>query len=122
MGNLIEKGKKGEEIAFRYLLKRGYSIIKRNYRSSCGEIDIVAFDPSTKTIVFVEVKLRKRESQTTPLEAVDIAKQRKMVKTALKFLGETKLDYEAVRFDVIGIEDGKLPTVVHIEDAFQLNC
>jgi hypothetical protein len=37
-------------------------------------------------------------------------------------LGETKLDYEAVRFDVIGIEDGKLPTVVHIEDAFQLNC
>jgi putative endonuclease len=82
----------------------------------------VAFDPSTKTIVFVEVKLRKKGSQTNPLEAVDSTKQRKIVKTALKFLGETRLLYESVRFDVIGIEDGEPPTVVHLEDAFQLNC
>jgi len=117
-----EKGRRGEKIASRYLLRKGYSIIRKNYRSSYGEIDIIAFDESTKTVVFVEVKLRKRKAQVTPLEAVDRIKQRKIVKTALKFLNETKLTYEAVRFDVIGIEDRKLPTVVHIEDAFQLNC
>jgi putative endonuclease len=117
-----EKGRRGEKIASRYLLRKGYSIIRKNYRSSYGEIDIIAFDESTKTVVFVEVKLRKRKAQVTPLEAVDRIKQRKIVKTALKFLNETKLTYEAVRFDVIGIEDRKLPTVVHIEDAFRLNC
>jgi len=73
-------------------------------------------------VVFVEVKLRKRGSQVTPLEAIDGVKRRRIVKTALKFLNETELAYEAVRFDVIGIEDGDLPTVVHVEDAFQLNC
>jgi putative endonuclease len=117
-----EKGRRGEKIASRYLLRKGYSIIRKNYRSSYGEIDIIAFDESTKTVVFVEVKLRKRKAQVIPLDAVDRIKQRKIVKTALKFLNETKLTYEAVRFDVIGIEDRKLPTVVHIEDAFQLNC
>ncbi|WP_132526227.1 YraN family protein [Phorcysia thermohydrogeniphila] len=122
MGRSQEKGREGEKIASRYLLKRGYSIIRRNYRSSYGEIDIIAFDPSTKTIVFVEVKLRKKGAQSTPLETVNRTKQKKIIKTALKFLNETELTYEAVRFDVIGIEDGEISTVFHVEDAFQLNC
>ena len=97
-------------------MRRGYSIIRRNYRSSFGEVDIVAFDPSTETLVFVEVKHRKRGSLTHPLEAVTPNKVEKVKKTALKFLSETKLNYSSIRFDVISVVNERVEE--HLENAF----
>ena len=51
-----ELGKKGEDAATKFLLRRGYKIVERNWRCPAGEADIIAFDGST--LVFVEVKTR----------------------------------------------------------------
>ncbi|MEO2082456.1 MAG: YraN family protein [Desulfurobacteriaceae bacterium] len=115
MGKSQEKGKEGERIAFRYLLEKGYSIIRRNYKSCYGEIDIVAYDPSTETVVFVEVKLRKEGSAVNPLEAVTPVKQERIKKTALYFLSEEGVAYQNIRFDVIAVEGEE---VNHVENAF----
>lgn len=55
-----EIGQKGEEIASKYLEKKGFSIIDRNYRKKWGEIDIIAF--KDKVLHFVEVKTVSRRS------------------------------------------------------------
>ena len=49
-----ELGNKGEDIAVRYLEDQGYKILKRNFRSRYGEIDIIC--SRAKSVVFVEVK------------------------------------------------------------------
>jgi len=48
-------GQLGEDIATRYLKKKRYKIIERNYRETWGELDVIALSPD-KTLVFVEVK------------------------------------------------------------------
>ncbi|OGY97503.1 MAG: hypothetical protein A2855_02540 [Candidatus Liptonbacteria bacterium RIFCSPHIGHO2_01_FULL_57_28] len=48
-------GAKGEDIAARYLTKRGYQILRRNYWTKFGEIDLICKDP-TGTLIFIEVK------------------------------------------------------------------
>ncbi len=97
-------------------MRRGYSIIRRNYRSSFGEVDIIAYDPSTETLVFVEVKHRKRNSLSSPLESITPSKIEKVRKTALQFLSETTADYSSVRFDAISVVDGRVEE--HVENAF----
>lgn len=116
MGRSQEKGKEGEEIASRYLLRRGYSIIRRNYRSSFGEVDIIAYDPSTETLVFVEVKHRKANSLSSPLESITPLKIERIKKTALQFLSEITVNYSSVRFDAISVVDGRVEE--HVENAF----
>ncbi|MDQ3076355.1 MAG: YraN family protein [bacterium] len=47
-------GEVGENIATRFLVKHGYSIIERNYTKKWGEIDIIA--QKSGKIHFIEVK------------------------------------------------------------------
>ncbi len=49
-----ETGQIGEDIACRFLVKHGFSILERNYLKKCGEIDIVA--KKGNKLHFVEVK------------------------------------------------------------------
>ncbi|MBI2096182.1 MAG: YraN family protein [Candidatus Taylorbacteria bacterium] len=49
-----EIGRLGEDIACKFLMKHGYSIMDRNYRKKWGEIDIVA--ERHNLTCFVEVK------------------------------------------------------------------
>ncbi len=79
----------------------------------------MAFDPNSKTVIFVEVKLRKKNSLTSPEETITERKMSKIRTTALKFLGELTIKYENVRFDFIGIDYSNEKTAVtHIENAF----
>jgi putative endonuclease len=48
-------GKLGEDVACKYLEKKGYVILERNYTRKWGEIDIVSCE--TERIHFIEVKL-----------------------------------------------------------------
>jgi len=66
-------GPRGEAIARRYLRRRGYLILARNFRSANAENDIVALDG--ETLVFVEVKAREGIEAGSPREAVDDHKQ-----------------------------------------------
>lgn len=71
----IELGARGEEAAARFLEKRGYTILERNWTCIAGEADIIALDD--EGIHFVEVKTRRGEGKGFPEEAVDAKKRRR---------------------------------------------
>ena len=112
-------GKNGEDKACRFLKRKGYKIIERNYMSRFGEIDIIA--QNKEYLVFVEVKTRGENSIASPREFVDSFKQERIIKTAQIYLSENPTELQP-RFDVaeISVSDGKIKEIVHIEDAFCL--
>ncbi|GJQ57844.1 MAG: YraN family protein [Candidatus Scalindua sp. AMX11] len=110
---------KGEGLARKFLKKRGYKILKRNYVSKSGEIDIVAFDKGI--IVFVEVKARISESYGSPVLAITKGKKRKIIKTGLSYLMENEIGNASYRFDVVSISYSKAaidPTIELFQGAF----
>jgi putative endonuclease len=76
--NKISKGKLGELIAIKFLKKKGYKIIKTNYKTKQGEIDIIA--EHGNFIIFIEVKYRTSNYFGMPHEAVNKQKQAKITK------------------------------------------
>jgi putative endonuclease len=113
-------GKEGERIAERYLLKKGYKLVERNYRCPSGELDLIVLD--RRVVVFVEVKTRTGRAFGTPFEAVEFRKQQKMTQAAQYFLAQKGLQQRDARFDVVGISwPGRQPVVEHIENAFELS-
>ena len=66
-------GERGEIAAARFLKRVGYRIVTTRLRKRYGEIDIIAVDYSggSETVVFAEVKTRRRDDNTQPAEAVD---------------------------------------------------
>jgi putative endonuclease len=97
-------GKIGEDIASEYLNSQHYKILKRNFRTRLGEIDIIAIDK--KTLVFVEVKYGSDDAYLR----VNQKKFEKISRTAnafIKIYGDFKS--ESYRIDVIAIsKDGKI--------------
>ena len=81
-------GRMGEETARDYLERNGYRIIRRNYKISRGEIDIIA--EKKKELHFIEVKTRKSDLFGAPEESVTAAKREKIRRTAQAFLSEFK--------------------------------
>ncbi|MBQ8605183.1 MAG: YraN family protein [Clostridia bacterium] len=110
-------GKQYETAAAIYLKFHGYTVVDRNYHSRFGEIDIIA--RKKETLVFVEVKARGRNAICEPAYAVDVYKQKKILKTAQFYiLHKSKEDCD-IRFDVIEITKGRLFLKFnHITDAF----
>jgi putative endonuclease len=114
-----ELGKKGEEIALRFLKKKGYKIIERNYVCKLGEMDIIAREKDT--LVFVEVKTRTSMAFGPPQLAVNSTKQMQLSKVALYFLKEKQLEDIKARFDVVAILlRPKGEEIELIKDAFDL--
>lgn len=114
-----ELGKKGEDLAFRFLRKNGYRIIEKNYVCKMGEVDIIAKEKDTLT--FVEVKTRTSTAFGPPQLAVNSAKQMQLSKVALTFLKEKGLDDVKARFDVVAILLGPRGAEIElIRDAFDV--
>ncbi len=116
-----ELGRWGEDWAARFLKKKRYRIVERNYRCRLGEIDIVA--RWKDTLVFVEVKTRRDEEDIPPQYSVNRRKQRQIIRTAHVYLKEHYLSGERCRFDVVAIVagDGKKPQEIrHLPGAFRL--
>ena len=115
MENKREIGTVYEKTAAKYLERKGFYILERNFCSRFGEIDIIAKDGGY--LVFIEVKYRMDDSCGSPLEAVDGKKQRKICRTASYFcLRQGYADTTPCRFDVIAMEgDG---SILHLENAF----
>lgn len=114
-------GKSGESLAENFLLKKGYSIIQKNYRTRCGEIDLIA--RYQDILIFVEVKTRSGIQLGSPLHAVTTRKQKQISKVALEFLSKNNFFDTDARFDVISIVYKNTATteIEHIENAFDLS-
>jgi len=112
-------GKKGEEVALRFLKKKGYRIIEKNYVCKLGEMDIIAKEKDT--LVFVEVKTRTTTEFGPPQLAVNSSKQRQLSKVALNYLKEKHLEEVKARFDVMAILLAQKGEEIElIRDAFDL--
>ena len=113
-------GDVGEREAARYLRRRGYRILHRQYRNRGGEIDLIACDGDT--IVFVEVKTRRGVEQGAPFEFVTADKQRRMTRAAMMYLKQTRQLEQRSRFDVVSLvwPPGVLrPEIQHFQHAFE---
>lgn len=115
----LEKGRLGEDAVCSFLKQRGHEIIARNYHRRCGEIDIIS--KCGGFVVFTEVKSRKRGSMISGLEAVDLRKQVKIIRTADLWLSDNDTGLQP-RYDIAEVTlAGNVPRVVSIqiyEDAF----
>ncbi len=106
-------GRAGERLAVDLYLRGGFSIADRNYRSSGGEIDVVA--RKGKLLVFCEVKTRHSDRWGLPAEAVAWGKQQRLRRLAAQWMSEHRPGDVEVRFDVVSIvvEGGRArPTLI----------
>jgi putative endonuclease len=112
-------GSKGEDLAVRFLKKKGFKIIERNFHCPAGEIDLVAREGDT--LVFVEIKARSSSDFGLPQDAVDRFKQQKIIQAARTYLAQHRLSEEIpARFDVVAIHLlSTEPSIELIRDAFQ---
>ena len=99
----LRKGLRFEDQARKYLEKQGLRLLKTNFRSRFGEIDLIMRDRDT--ICFIEVKYRKSMAYGGAACSVPLSKQRKIVKTALYYLAaRRKLVNRPLRFDALLIQ------------------
>jgi putative endonuclease len=113
-----DHGRIGEDLAHRYLRRRGCIVVARNYRprSGAGEIDLVAW--FGETLRFVEVKTRASSEFGEPDLAVDAAKRQHLVFAAYDYVRRTGVERDRTRFDVVSIVLEKPLRLEWIQDAF----
>lgn len=111
-------GTLGEEEACRFLRKKGFKILDRNYRAGSCEIDIVARDG--KLILFVEVKTRLSRDFASPWENVGYRKRKNLKSAARIYIQEHSSSGFEYRFDVISIvvNDALKAEIEWIQQAF----
>lgn len=111
-----ELGKKGEQLAINFLVKKGYTIRDKNWRFQKAEVDIIA--QKKDILAVVEVKTRSSIEFGNPQDFVNPKKIKLLVSAIDEYVISKELDVE-VRFDIIAIvKENNNFTVEHLEDAF----
>lgn len=111
----------GERDAQKFLEKKGYKFIDRNYLTRWGELDLI-MESVDGTVVFVEVKSRIRSRVGSPLEQVDQDKMSHLKRVIEMYLHQRRWDDKPARLDAVGItyersNDNMYPIKFeHVED------
>ena len=109
-------GNKGEMLASRYLMDKGFAVLRYNWKSGHKEIDLIACERDT--LVFVEVKSRSDEEFGNAYDAVTPQKIRKLISAAEAYVMKYKID-TPYRFDIVTVVGKCEPyRIEHIRDAF----
>lgn len=95
-------GKRGEEDAYFYLRRQGYTMVARNFRSPHhrGEIDLIGWEKDV--LCFIEVKTRTTHDVKPAETAVDRDKQRALAAVARDYLRHLALPCQW-RFDIVSV-------------------
>ena len=115
-----KKGKLGEQIVRDYLIKKGYRIIRQNFQTRFGELDIVA--GKDNLLIFIEVKLKVEADFGRPEEMITQKKLRQVKNTAEIFLMQEKTylsNFKQYRIDAICIilnQDMTVKEIRHYEN------
>ena len=96
-------GKRGEQAAARLLRQQGLSVVAEGESDRAGEIDLIAVDRKRNTIIFVEVKTHSTAKPGHPADRVDLEKQGRITRAALRYLKRNQLLGVAARFDVVAV-------------------
>lgn len=111
-----ELGKKGEDLAVEYLLKKGYKIVARNFTFQKAEVDIIA--RKDNILAIIEVKTRSTPDFGDPQEFVKNRQIHRLVTAVDHFVNDHDMDVE-VRFDIVAIiKNNSGMRLEHLEDAF----
>ncbi|WP_394244034.1 YraN family protein [Vibrio astriarenae] len=98
-----QSGQHYETLAMQHLQRQGLTLVTRNFRAKCGEIDLIMRDNAT--IVFIEVKYRQHAKYGHAAEAVTAKKARRVIRTAQLWLMKNNLSLHStdIRFDVVAL-------------------
>ncbi|ORA79363.1 hypothetical protein BST28_12315 [Mycolicibacter kumamotonensis] len=112
-----ELGALGEQLAVDHLIGQGWTILARNWRCRYGELDVIAADPATRAVVFVEVKTRTGDGFGGLAYAVPPQKLRRVRRLAGVWLAGRQSHWDAVRVDVIGVRIRRCqtPHITHLQ-------
>jgi putative endonuclease len=113
-----ELGALGEQLAVDHLIAKGWTILARNWRCRYGELDVIAADPVTRTVVFVEVKTRTGDGFGGLAYAVPEAKIRRLRRLAGLWLSGQDTRWAVLRIDVIRVRIGRCrtPEITHLQE------
>lgn len=119
-------GRFGETEAARFLERRGYRMVLANFKvpigrnslgvSVTGEIDLIVLDGDV--LCFTEVKTKSSAEFSAPVTAVDLRKQRQIIRTARVYRRIFGLADVTYRFDVVSIvrKDRGRPLIEHFRN------
>jgi putative endonuclease len=112
----VATGRRGEDIAHRFLQRAGIVVVARNFRmaSGLGEIDLIGWDKDV--LVAVEVKSRCSGDFGAPERAVGEAKRASLIRAAREYARHAEVPWEKVRFDVVTVVLSSPPEVTHQRD------
>ena len=109
-------GVAGENIAVKFLEKKGYKIIERNFRKNYTEIDIIA--TYRNSLIFIEVKTRTSLEFGTGFEAISPWKIKSLMKTGHLYKAMHPRLPENLQIDAISIflsKNSELESIEHLE-------
>jgi putative endonuclease len=110
----------GEALAVDYLTRMGLRIVARNWRCRYGELDVIACDDASRTVIFVEVKTRTGDGYGGLAYAVTPRKVRRLRRLTGLWLAGQQASWAAIRIDVIGVRIGpknsrRTPEITHLQ-------
>jgi putative endonuclease len=113
----VQLGAMGEALAADHLTRMGLRILQRNWRCRYGELDVIASDEITRTVVFVEVKTRTGDGFGGLAQAVTPRKVHRLRRLAGLWLAGQDRRWAAVRIDVVGVRFGRCrtPEITHLQ-------
>src|SRR5262245_60043324 len=113
-------GQHAEQQACQFLTNQGLKLVAKNFRTRCGEIDLIMRDE--QKLVFIEVRYRKQGGYGSSADSISTLKQKRLIKSAAYYLQKHRLSHKiASRFDVIAIDKTKEKnSITWIKDAFQV--
>lgn len=117
MAHHINTGKTGECLAAEWLVRNGFTIIRRNWRHHRYEVDIIAGHKAV--LHFIEVKTRRSLAFGNPEESVSKKKLGHVMEGAAGWLHRWPA-YRRVQYDVLAItlQKSTSPEFVLFEDVY----
>ena len=113
-------GRRGEDLAHRFLRRQGYVIVARNHRLASGdaEADLIAWERGT--LVIVEVKSRHSDEHGPPERAIGDDKRAHLRRVARAYARKTDTPWERVRCDVVTVVLAPRPQLQLVRNAFSI--
>ncbi len=113
-------GRRGEDLAHRFLRRSGYIIVARNYRlpAGDGEADLIAWEG--ETLVIVEVKSRQSDEFGPPERAIGDDKRTHLRRVARAYARKTDTPLDRVRCDVVTVILSARPQLQLVRGAFRI--
>ena len=115
----LVSGRRAEDLAHRFLRRKGMIIVARNYHPPFGgaDLDLVGWDRGRLAII--EVKSRSTGEVEPPERAVDAEKERLLESSARDYVRRVGADWSQVRFDIVSVVFSHPPRIEWFADAFE---